>query len=140
MLDGDGDTASDYATGQRVFEHEQLPISATFSAEIKWTCCYEVTNVLVNNSNFFIAELMSFWCIFRHSVTYYLSILSIGQIILVHIARHWECHYGKHYSHEKYRITKTWLDSVCVISLFLQNFTIGWWKCHISSHMFHNID
>merc|ERR1712223_1486921 len=35
MLDGDGDTASDYATGQRVFEHEQLPTSAAFSAEIK---------------------------------------------------------------------------------------------------------
>merc|ERR1739844_261087 len=35
MLDGDGDTAADYATGQRVFEHEHLPTSATFSAEIK---------------------------------------------------------------------------------------------------------
>ena len=74
MLDGDGDTASDYATGQRVFEHEQLPISATFSAEIKWTCCYEAMNMLVNNSNFFMIELM----IRRHSITYYLSILSIG--------------------------------------------------------------
>ena len=57
MLDGDGDTASDYATGQRVFEHEQLPISATFSAEIKWTCCYEAINMLVNNSNLFVVIL-----------------------------------------------------------------------------------
>ena len=35
MLDGNGDTASDYALGERVFEHEQLPISEKFSAESK---------------------------------------------------------------------------------------------------------
>ena len=35
MLDGNGDTASDYALGERVFEHEQLPINEKFSAESK---------------------------------------------------------------------------------------------------------
>ena len=33
ILDGDGDTAADYATGLRVFEHEQLPITEKFSVE-----------------------------------------------------------------------------------------------------------
>ena len=35
MLDGNGDTAADYATGQRLFDHQQLPTSETFSAEVK---------------------------------------------------------------------------------------------------------
>ena len=34
ILDGDGDTAADYANGLRVFEHEQLPVTEKFSGEM----------------------------------------------------------------------------------------------------------
>ena len=33
ILDGDGDTAADYANGLRVFEHEQLPVTEKFSGD-----------------------------------------------------------------------------------------------------------
>ena len=34
ILEGDGDTAADYANGLRVFEHEQLPVTEKFSGEM----------------------------------------------------------------------------------------------------------